>query len=397
ATRARLPLESPDWSARAEVEGGGYALHVSPPAGWEGTLDGAYFFADTAAVVQHAAPQRVERRDEGYLIYVPRSEYATAPPPRLSGVLVAPEGAAFADGRRALAVDAPVVQAAQATAAAEAGTTLGFGLTLVLAFLGGLLLNLMPCVFPILSIKILGFARGRADEPGVIRRHGFVFGAGVLVSFAVLAGLLLVLRAAGEEIGWGFQLQNPWIVAGLALLMFGIGLNLAGVFEMGMRLASAGGRLDRAEGLGGAFLSRVLATVVATPCAAPFMGAALGAALTQPVPLAVLVFLTLGLGMAAPYVLLSLFPGWLEKLPRPGAWMETLKQVLAFPMFLTAVWLVWVFGQQTGLNGAALLLVAFTLLGLAAWLIGRWGAHVSTRRQRLVTRVVAAAAVVLAV
>src|SRR5690606_2542836 len=185
----------------------------------------------------------------------------------------------------------PVVQTATA-AVGESRAAIGFGLTLLLAFVGGLLLNLMPCVFPILSIKILGFARGRADEPGVIRRHGLVFGLGVLVSFAVLAGLLLVLRAAGEEIGWGFQLQNPWIVAALALLMFGIGLNLAGVFEMGMRLAGAGGRLDRGDGLGGAFFSGVLATVVATPCAAPFMGAALGAALTLPVPLAVSVFLT---------------------------------------------------------------------------------------------------------
>jgi thiol:disulfide interchange protein DsbD len=397
AARARLPLESRDWSVRAEAEAEGYHLHVAPPPGWSGGLDGAYFFADTAAVVQHAAPQRVERKDEGYLLYVPRSEYARAPAARLSGVLVAPEGATFADGRRALAVDVPVVQTASAAATSEASASLGFGLTLLLAFLGGLLLNLMPCVFPILSIKILGFARGRADEPATIRRHGLVFGLGVLVSFAVLAGLLLALREAGEEVGWGFQLQNPWIVAALALLMFGIGLNLAGVYEFGLRLASAGGRLDRHEGLGGAFLSGVLATVVATPCAAPFMGAALGAALTRPTPLAVLVFLTLGLGMALPYVLLSLFPGWLGRLPRPGAWMETLRQALAFPMFLTAVWLVWVFGVQTGLNGAALLLVAFTLVGLAAWLVGRWGTHVVTRRQRVVTRATAALAVLLAV
>ncbi|MDX1418609.1 MAG: protein-disulfide reductase DsbD family protein [Rubricoccaceae bacterium] len=392
AARDRLPLASAAWTARAEPADGGYALHVTPPAGWSGSLEDAYFFAETEAVVQHAAPQPTKRQDEGFLIFLPASEYATGPAERLTGVLVAPEGSDIAAGRRALALDVPVVGAETAAAAAPSRAGIGLGLTLLLAFLGGLLLNLMPCVFPVLSIKILGFAQGRSDEPATIRRHGLVFGLGVLASFAVLAGLLLGFRAAGEEIGWGFQLQNPWIVAGLALLLFGIGLNLAGVFEFGLRLASAGGRLDRGDGLGGAFFSGVLATVVATPCVAPFMGAALGAALTQPAPLAVLVFLTLGLGMALPYVLLSLFPGWLQRLPRPGPWMETLKQVLAFPMFLTAVWLVWVFGQQTGLNGVALLLVAFTAVALAAWLVGRWDAHGSTRRQRVVSRTAAALA-----
>jgi thiol:disulfide interchange protein DsbD len=256
-----------------------------------------------------------------------------------------------------------------------------------------LLLNLMPCVFPILSIKILGFARQSGDGDAVIRRHGLAFGAGVLVSFWVLAVLLLGLRAGGSQIGWGFQLQSPLFIAAMALLFFGIGLSLLGVFEVGAGLMRWGGRVDRSSGhrgLGGSFLSGVLATVVATPCTAPFMGAALGVALTMTAGEALLVFTALGAGMALPYVSLSMAPRLLKRLPKPGAWMETLKQVLAFPMFATTVWLVWVFGQQAGIDGVALLLFALLLLGGACWILGRWGASRVSDRGRLVTRSLAA-------
>ena len=268
-------------------------------------------------------------------------------------------------------------------------------IALLFALGGGALLNLMPCVFPVLGIKILGFAEGRGHAPEAMRRHGLLFGAGVLVSFALLAGALLALRAGGAALGWGFQLQTPGVIAALAFLMTGIGLWLLGVVEFGGRLMGVAAQADRGTGASGAFGSGVLATLVATPCSAPLMAPALGWALVQPPVAAIVVFLALGLGMALPYVLLSFFPAWLERLPRPGPWMETLKQALAFPMFLTAAWLVWTFGTQTGVNGAGALLVGLVLLGLAAWLVGRW--PVASGARRLVTRGLAVAAVAGAV
>jgi thiol:disulfide interchange protein/DsbC/DsbD-like thiol-disulfide interchange protein len=404
AARDRLPAEMPGWSAAAARAGGGYALTLTPPPGWAGEPAGAYFFADTGGVVQHAAEQAVERTADGFRLAIPESEFASAPVARLTGVLVAPEGTGWdGAGRRALAVDVPV----EGVTAAGAASTIGppppanevssVWVALLFAFGGGLILNLMPCVFPLLSIKILGFAQGREGRGGDLRLHGLLFGAGVLVSFWAVAGLLLVLRAAGQGVAWGYLLQLPGFVAGLALLMFVLALNLGGLFEVGLGLAGFGGRLDRKTGLGGAFLSGVLATVVATPCTAPFMGAALGFAMVRPPAVALLVFTALGVGMALPYVLLSTFPRWLERLPRPGAWMQTLKQALAFPLFATTVWLVWVFGGQTGMNGAALLLFALLLVALAGWLVGRWDRLRISRGQHVLTRALAAVAAGLAV
>ncbi|NNF59182.1 MAG: thiol:disulfide interchange protein [Rhodothermaceae bacterium] len=392
-TRAMLPTTVEAWRVEASETDTGYALHLDAPAGWSGDLEGVYFYADAPAVIQHPAAQPVADTEEGPRLALERSEFAMAPEERLTGVLVAPEGMTWEGTHRALAVDVPVETAMLASAETASPS---LWIALLFALFGGVILNLMPCVFPILSIKILGFAQGRTAERATIRTHGLVFGLGVMVSFLVLAGVLLGLRAGGEQIGWGFQLQNPWFVGALALLLFGIGLNLAGVFEVGFGLASAGGRLDRGKGLSGAFWSGVLATIVATPCTAPFMATSLGWALAQPAWAALLVFAVLGTGMALPYVLLSLFPAWIERLPRPGPWMETLKQALAFPMFAAAVWLVWVFGLQRGINGAALLLLAMTLVALGAWLLGRWTATTSTARMRLVTRTLAGLMLVLA-
>ena len=391
--RTLLPVQDQAWSLRGTHAASGWRLHVTPPPAWQGDASEAYFYADSTGVVQHAAPQPIERTREGFVVTVPRSEFAQEDPQRLTGVLVAPENEQAEPF--VLSVDVPLVDGeAQAPTYTSRASLWG---TLLFAFAGGLLLNLMPCVFPILSIKILGFVQGRENDRALLRKHGLVFGVGVLVSFLALAGALLVLRAAGEEIGWGFQLQNPWIVGGLTLLLVAIGLNLAGVFEVGFGLSTAGGRFDRGEGLGGAFASGVLATLVATPCAAPFMGAALGVALTLPAMAALLVFAVLGMGMALPYVLLAAFPAWLERLPRAGPWMETLKQVLAFPMLLTAIWLVWVFGMQTGLNGAILLLVASLLIAVGAWALGRWGVPAIPTRARLWGRGIAVVSVALAV
>ena len=372
SARHALPVQAVGWTAAAAPAEGGYTLTLDPSETWAGGLDGARFFVDQTGVLDHAAEQAFVEEDGGWTVRVPASRYAEAPAERLRGVLVAPEGEAFAGGARAIEVDAVVAGSGLAAASASGAGALGLWTALALALGGGLLLNLMPCVFPILSIKILGFVEGRDDAPQTLRRHGLAFGAGVVLSFLVLAGALLALRAAGAGLGWGFQLQSPPVVAALAVLMTGIALNLLGVFEVGHRLAAAGGRLDRREGLTGAFLSGVLATVVATPCTAPFtMGPALGYALVQPAAVALAVFAVLGVGMALPYVVLSFKPAWLQRLPRPGPWMETLRQALAFPLFATAVWLVWVFGQQAGINGAGLLLLALVLVGLAAWAWGR--------------------------
>ncbi len=392
AARAALPGAPDGWTASAMTAEGGYLMTVQPPAGV--SLDGAHFFVDQAGVLDHGAEQAFQREGDAWAVRLAASDYAAGVAGRLAGVLKT-------DGS-AVTLDLPVASDAApvASASGPAGSGIGLWSALLFAFAGGIVLNLMPCVFPILGIKVLGFVNGREDSPAQLRASGLAFGAGVVLSFLALAGGLLALRAAGAGLGWGFQLQSPPVVAGLAALMVALALNLLGVFSLGEGVASAGGRLDRGEGLSGAFLSGVLAVIVATPCTAPFMGAALGYAIAQPAALALLVFATLGVGMAMPYVVLSFRPAWVRRLPRPGPWMETLKQGLAFPLFATAVWLVWVFGLQAGLDAAAGLLLALVLLGLAAWTWGRWPSH-TTRRARTTARafaiVVVAAAVSLVV
>lgn len=248
----------------------------------------------------------------------------------------------------------------------------GPGLMLAIgsALLGGLLLNLMPCVFPILSLKALSLARAGGSEAEA-RQEGLAYTAGVLVTMGLLGGLLLALRAGGEAVGWAFHLQDPRMVALLALLMTAIGLNLAGVFEVTTRLAGAGQGLVSRGGKQGAFWTGGLAVLVATPCTAPFMAAALGATLTLPPALAFLVYLALGLGMALPFLALGYIKPLRGLLPRPGAWMETFRRVLAFPMFATALWLFWIVGRQLGLDAMVAGLAVALLMALALWLVGR--------------------------
>ncbi|WP_454914097.1 protein-disulfide reductase DsbD family protein [Variovorax gossypii] len=241
------------------------------------------------------------------------------------------------------------------------------------ALLGGLILNLMPCVFPVLAIKVTGFAR-HADDRRAHRVSGLAFSAGVVVSFVLLGALLVGLRAAGQQLGWGFQLQSPLVVATLAALFTVIGLNLAGVFEFGAFLPSKLATLESRHPVVNSFLSGVLAVAIASPCTAPFMGASLGLAVTLPTPQALLVFAALGFGMALPYLSASFVPTIARLLPRPGPWMVTLRQFMAFPMFATVTWLLWVLGQQSGIDGAASLLVLLVAMSMVVWsltLIGR--------------------------
>jgi thiol:disulfide interchange protein DsbD len=243
-----------------------------------------------------------------------------------------------------------------------------------LAFLGGLILNLMPCVFPVLFIKGLSLVQSGNEERHKLRTHGFVYAAGILVSFWALVALLLGLRSAGSHLGWGFQFQSPIFLSLMAALLFFLGLSLAGQFEIGLTLTSAGGSLAAKQGYTGSFFTGVLAVIVATPCTAPFMGVALGYALAQTAVVTFAVFTALALGLAAPYVALTLQPAWTRILPRPGAWMEVLKQAVSVPIFGTVIWLAWVVASAYGATMLAALLVSFLLLAVAGWFLGRWPA-----------------------
>lgn len=245
-------------------------------------------------------------------------------------------------------------------------TSAGLLMALLGGLIGGLLLNLMPCVFPVLAIKLMGFARHGADAAAQ-RRNGMAYAAGVILSFMALGALLLTLRAAGEQLGWGFQLQSPLVVASLAALFTLIGLNLAGVFELTHVVPDRIANLHARHPLGDAFISGVVAVAIASPCTAPFMGASLGFAVGMPAAEALAVFAALGVGMALPYVLVSWVPTLLRWLPRPGAWMNTFRRAMAFPMFATVIWLVWVIGQQTGIDGAATLLALLLCLAALTW------------------------------
>lgn len=367
-------------AARATLEGGVLTLSATggplAAALAKGEPTQAVFYPFEGGVIDHAAAQSGQTGAEGLsLSLVPGGELkSTGLDGPISGVLATDVGA-----WEITANAGPILTGTTGgrTLAGEVkpSTPNKTGLVLILqsalfALLGGLILNLMPCVFPILAMKAAALAAS-AHQPREARRDGLLFLAGVLVSFLVLAGILLVLRAGGEAIGWGFQLQSPPVIAGLALLMLAIGLNLSGVFHMGAGLQGAGaGPLSRLPGGTGAFFTGVLAVVVAAPCTAPFMAAALGAALVMPWPAALLVFLMLGLGLGLPYLAVSLSPGLLRRLPRPGPWMERLKALLAFPMYGAALWLVWVFSRQTGAEALALFLAAALMLAFGLWLTG---------------------------
>ncbi len=340
----------------------------------------SYFFPFEGGVIDHPAAQTGAWGPQGLTLRLQpggqtRAAGLAGP---VGGVLVTAHGAweieaepgpppSGASGSGALAA------APDATAGAGAPDTPGlavFAQAVLFAVLGGLILNLMPCVFPILAMKAASLAASAHDVRRA-RRDGLAFLAGVLTTFLLLAGVLLMLRAAGEAVGWGFQLQSPPVTAGLALLMLAVALNLSGVFHIGSGLQGVGsGPLSRLPGALGAFFTGALAVVVAAPCTAPFMAFALGAALVMPWPMALLVFLGLGLGLALPFVVVSLTPGLLARLPRPGPWMKRFKNLLAFPMYATALWLAWVFSRQSGAEALGLLFIAGLLLAFGVWLIG---------------------------
>ena len=250
-------------------------------------------------------------------------------------------------------------------------TEMNLLLVFVFAMLGGMILNLMPCVFPVLSLKVLSLASNSNSSQQEKRLHGLAYTAGVIAAFLILASVLLALQAGGALIGWGFHLQSPWFISLLIFLFFIMGLSMSGVVEFGTSIMGVGTELQDKEGYSGSFFTGILASVVASPCTAPFMGAALGFTFTQPAIIALAVFIALGLGMALPFLLISFNPTLSSMLPHPGKWMLTFKQVLAFPLYATVVWLLWVLGNQTGTDGMALVVASCVLLALAAWLYQR--------------------------
>ena len=268
----------------------------------------------------------------------------------------------------------------------------GVGLAIIFAFLGGLLLNLMPCVLPVISFKIMGFIKLAGQNRRLILMHGLLFSFGVLLSFWCLAGVLLILQTYGKAVGWGFQLQEPLFVAVLAAFLFVFALSLFGIFEMGNSVMSAAGQVEQKgsnrSALFGSFMSGVLATAVATPCTGPFLGTAIGYAVTLPPISAMAIFTSLGLGMSSPYLLLSGFPSLLRFIPKPGNWMIVFKESMGFLMLASTVWLIWVFSAQTDSLGVALFVGSLFVLSLASWIYGRWASPISGKLQRMVVKVI---------
>ncbi|MGE0094159.1 MAG: protein-disulfide reductase DsbD family protein [Alphaproteobacteria bacterium] len=367
--RAALPQPAP-WPASYAATKEGFRLALAMPKEMAAAVSDSFVFPEQLDAIENGAAQKRHATADGLAIDLQRGVLGLKPGERLTGVVELTEGAGGGGQAHRFAFAAsPAPPGAVIGSSVGDSRGPGLPLALLLAFAGGLILNLMPCVFPILSMKAVGLVRLADQERRAARGHGLVFGVGVVISFAVLAGVLIALRAGGTAVGWGFQLQTPWFVLFLSYLMFALGLNLSGIFRIGGAFAGAGGALASKPGKAGAFFTGMLAVLVATPCTAPFMGAALGFALAQPALPALAVFLALGTGMAAPYVLLSLSPALLRRLPKPGPWMERFRQLLAFPMYATAAWLVWVLGQQSPVSGIALALGGFILIGFAVWLV----------------------------
>lgn len=361
-----------DLAAAFVVEGGVLKLAVTGSALKSADMDGAYFFPFSGAVIDHAKPQAVERGPDGLTLAItPGYAFQQGEAPAALPGVIEVAGRAYEIDAAAgpLPPGAGGLGPPPRKASVPAGANLGLPLAALFAFLGGLILNLMPCVFPVLAMKAASLA-GHGHEHAAARRQGLAFLTGVLATFLALAGALIALQAAGAVAGWGFQLQSPPVVAALALLMLAVALNLSGVFEVGTSVQGVGAGLASRGGLLGAFFTGALAVVVAAPCTAPFMAPALGWALTQDPVSALAVFLALGLGFGAPFTAVAFAPALLSRLPRPGPWMEGFRRLLAFPMYGAAAWLVWVLSIQAGPGGLARLLAAAVVVAFGAWLAG---------------------------
>jgi thiol:disulfide interchange protein/DsbC/DsbD-like thiol-disulfide interchange protein len=409
AARSELPSAQPA-ATSARIQGD--QLIITLGSEWGAMLSqikSLAFFPYAEGGIEYAAPQKLTRTQDG----VELSMKVGYQPPKagaIRGVLVATEqngtqsdtvpieiaadfSGAGADTVKAGTRFESATHATSTQPAREAEHSLP--VLMLLAMLGGLILNLMPCVFPVLSIKAISVVEQAKKDPAAVRLKGLVFAAGVISSMLALAAVLLALRAGGEEIGWGFQLQSPLFVTLLIYLLLAVGLNLSGVFEFGGGLAGVGDELTHGDGYRASFFTGLLTTLVATPCTAPFMAPALGAALTQPAINALAIFAALGIGLSLPYVLLSFAPWMRRVLPRPGAWMDTLKQVFAFPIYASAAWLLWVLSHETSSFGLGAALAGTVLIGLAAWAYQK--SNSSSGGGKVTVLVTAAASLLLAI
>ena len=365
AASSELPNHEPA-PTRAEIRDG--ELVITLGKAWGDTLSqiqSLAFYPYDEGSIEYGAPQTLTRTRDALRLSIKVGDQ----PPRsgaVRGVLVAGE----TTGGAAVAVPIEIAAALGAVgmaASPKSAPALAMSSLIMLAVLGGLILNLMPCVFPVLSMKAIGLAEHARKHPAAVRAKGLVFALGVVGSMLTLAVVLLAMRAGGEQIGWGFQLQSPIFVTFMVYLLMAVGLNLSGVFEVGGGIAGLGDDLTQGDSYHASFFTGVLTTLVATPCTAPFMAAAVGAALTQSAAMALIIFACLGFGLSLPYLVLSFAPWLRRSLPKPGAWMDTLKQIFAFPMYASAAWLLWVLAQQTSSLGLAAALAGTVLLGLAAW------------------------------
>lgn len=389
ASRQREPAKTAPFEGRFAASDTEVTLFFAPTQNRAERGSGALFFPYDKGLIKASAPQTAEPRGEGFAIVVPPAYKLRDPEKRktiaeIPGVLVlAAQGNTPAQSYEVTLRTGAVPPGSTLVAAAA---DLGIGQAILFAVLGGLILNLMPCVFPILSMKALALIRaGHTEHPWT---DGIAYLVGVMTTFAGLAIALLWLRGMGGDVGWGFQLQSPLSVAVLAYILTLVGLNLSGVFQIGGSVQGTGQGLAARGGVVGAFFTGILAVVVAAPCTAPFMGAAMGFAFTQDPAVTLAIFLALGFGLALPWVIVSFSPALIRMLPKPGEWMERFKQFLAFPMYGAAAWLVWVLSQQVDAEGLFRVMIGLVFLALAAWAFGVVQARAALSRRIILSSVI---------
>ena len=371
---ARSKVPTPSGVVEMAEEGGELVFKMST-AELSGDFSEGYFFPEKGGVVDYGALPKLTRLPEQWSLSLPFEGKLADMASSLKGVLVLKD-----HNHKTVAVEiGPGAHHASSSASAQ------LLIAILCALGGGLILNLMPCVLPVISLKIISFVNLAGSDRRTLFKHGGAFTMGVLASFWVLAVLLLVLRASGQVMGWGFQLQEPIFVGALVMVLFLLGLSLLGVFEIGTSLSALGGTTHKRKGLTGSFMSGVLATVVATPCTGPLLAPALGFAMTLSIGGALAVFTAMGLGMSSPYLVLSAFPKLMNRLPKPGAWMVIFKQVMGFFMMATVLWLIWVFQAQIASPlGIMALLAALLTLGIGAWIYGKWGTQMVRKTKRYI-------------
>lgn len=379
-TRASIPTSNVSFDSTFSISEGNLNILVQATEAVFADASEISFIPGEHRVFNYVSPQEITYQLSSLQLTQEHHPRLSAAPEEITGLLlvtdesgqqISYEIAATPDGISASDLAGLLAANAEGITNATAVSEMNLLLVFAFALLGGLILNLMPCVFPVLSLKVLSLASNSKSSQQEKRLHGLAYTAGVIVAFLILASVLLSLQAGGALIGWGFHLQSPWFISLLIFLFFIMGLSMSGVVEFGTSIMGVGTELQDKEGYTGSFFTGILASVVASPCTAPFMGAALGFAFTQTASIALTVFVALGLGMALPFLLVSFNPTLSKLLPHPGKWMLTFKQILAFPLYATAVWLLWVLGNQTGTDGMALVIACCVLLAAAAWLYQR--------------------------